>query len=66
MNNTKRRRIPDRVAEAMTTILDYFWQAEAKDVTRSSSDQQGHIFQEMLLVRQWLTDRGRRARRNSR
>lgn len=58
---TQRRRLPEHIAQAMTAILDYLWQAEARDyLSRSREDQEGHIFNAMLTVRQWL-----RARRQS-
>ncbi len=57
-SRTQRRRMPNHIAEAMTAVLDYLWQDEAKDyVSRSREDQEGHIFNEMLTVRNWLTPR---------
>lgn len=50
-----RRRLPDQVAEAMKAVLDYLWQEEAQDyLARGQEEQEGHIFLEMLLIRQWL------------
>lgn len=59
MNATKpRRRMPEHIAEAMHTILDYLWQDEAKDyLARTREDQATHIFTELLTVRQWLDRR---------
>jgi hypothetical protein len=57
-NSHRRRRLPEQVAQAMTEILDYLWQEEAQDyLSRSREDQKGHIFNEMLTVRNWLTPR---------
>lgn len=54
--NERRRRLPDHVADAMTAILDHFWQEEARHYLACSQDEQdGHIFSEMLAVRRWLT-----------
>jgi len=59
-----RRRLPDHIAAAMTAILDYLWQGEAQDyVSRGSEDQEGHIFNEMLTVRQWLAQSSRLRKR---
>jgi len=45
------RRVPRRVA----AILDCFWNGQANEyLSRGKDEQEGHIFAEMLLVRQWL------------
>jgi hypothetical protein len=60
-----RRRLPAHVAEAMAAILEYLWQAEAKDyLSRNREEQEGHIFVEMLNVRNWLNQQ-QRVRRGS-
>lgn len=58
MKATSRRRLPEHVADAMHAILDYLWQDEAEDYLLSSLEvQSGHVFQDMLTVRQWLDRR---------
>jgi hypothetical protein len=58
---TQRRRLPDHIAASMTAILDFLWQQEAQDyLSRSSEDQEGHIFNDMLTIRNWLTPRRQR------
>lgn len=53
-----RRRLPEHVADAMTAILDYLWLDEARDyLAMSREEQQTHIFNEMLIVQNWLTPR---------
>lgn len=50
-----RRRLPDHVAEAITAVIDHFWMEQIKDyLARPEQEQQGHIFNEMLTIRQWL------------
>ncbi len=52
-----RRRLPVRVAEAMTAVLDYLWHDQARDwLARSEHEQETHIFAAMLTVRQWLKE----------
>ena len=60
----QRRRLPDRVADAMEAILDYLWEDEAMDwLTRSREEQSHHVFGHMLTVRKWLDDESQRHRR---
>jgi hypothetical protein len=62
-----RRRLPEDIAEAMTVVLDFFWQDQAKDyLSRNREDQQHHVFCEMLTVRRWLTARQRNSAQGTR
>ncbi|HEY4307986.1 MAG TPA: hypothetical protein VGN12_00915 [Pirellulales bacterium] len=59
-----RRRLPDHIAEAMAVILDYVWQKEAQDyLSKSREEQEGHIFTDVLTVRQWLSGVSKSRRR---
>ena len=54
--NLQRRRLPDRVADAMAAIVEFFWMDEAKDYLACDEEgQRQHIFNQFLTVRQWLT-----------
>lgn len=51
-----RRRLPDHVAEAIAAVIEFFWMEQTKDyLARNREEQQKHIFNEMLTVRQWLS-----------
>lgn len=54
----QRRRLPEHVAEAIATILEYLWDQEMRDyLARTPEEQETHIFNELLLVRQFLQGR---------
>jgi Trm5-related predicted tRNA methylase len=54
----QRRRLPEQVAEAVATILEYLWDHELRDyLGRAPEEQETHILNELLLVRQFLQGR---------
>ena len=53
--NHRRPRLPKQIEDSMNNILDMLWEDEMRDyLGRSRADQDGHVFEEMLAVRQWF------------
>jgi hypothetical protein len=50
--------MPDQVANAIATIIEYLWSDEAKDyLAKNREQQQAHIFNDLITDRQWLDRR---------